>query len=56
MPALKLKPTEQDIVEARLVDGHYDRVLAEFQEKLDEATEALRRCYEAMRAENTLRS
>ena len=56
MAALKLKPTEQDVVEAKLADGHYDRVLAEFQEKLDDAMAALRRCHEAMRAENTLRS
>ncbi len=56
MAASKRKPDERDIVEARLEDGHYDRLLAEFQAKLDEATAALRRCHEAMRAENTLRS
>jgi hypothetical protein len=56
MANLKLKPIEQDLVHAKLEDGHYDRLLAEFQVKLDEATAALRRVHEAMRAENTLRS
>ena len=56
MAALKLKPTEHDVVEARLADGTYDRLLADFQEKIDEATAALRRVHEAMKAENTLRS
>ena len=56
MAASKRKPDERDTVEARLDDGHYDRLLAEFQVKLDEATTALRRCHAAMRAENTLRS
>lgn len=56
MASLKLKPTKQDIVEAKLADGSYDRLLADFQVKIDEATAALRRMHEAMRAENTLRS
>lgn len=56
MAGLKLKPTEQDLVEAKLADGAYDRLLADFQAKIDEATLALRRMHEAMRAENTLRS
>jgi hypothetical protein len=56
MASPKRKPQAQPTVEAKLVDGHYDRVLAEFQEKLDEAAAALRRCHAAMRAENTLRS
>ncbi len=56
MAALRLKPTAQDVVEARLADGSYDRLLADFQVKIDEATDALRRMHEAMRAENTLRS
>jgi hypothetical protein len=56
MAASKRKPTERKTVEAKLADGHYDRVLADFQVKLDEATAALRRCHAAMRAENTLRS
>ena len=49
--------TDDDIdVVTKLMDGHYDRLLAEFQAKLDDATTALRRCHAAMRAENTLRS
>jgi len=56
MAALKLKPTPQDVVAARLADGHYDRLLEDFQAKIDEATAALRRVHEAMKAENTLRS
>ena len=56
MATLKLKPIEQDIVQARLMDGHYDKILAEFQLKLDEATAALKQCHEAMRAARTLRS
>jgi hypothetical protein len=53
-----LKPAELDLaeVEAKLVDGHYDRLLEDFQRTLDEAAATLRRAYEAMRAENTLRS
>lgn len=42
--------------ESRLLDGHYDRLIADFEVKLDAATEALRRLHEAMKAENTLRS
>ena len=56
MAAAKRKPETRDDVEAKLLDGHYDRLLADFQEKLDAATEALRRVHEAMKAENTLRS
>jgi hypothetical protein len=56
MANLKLKPIQQDLVQARLMDGHYDKLLAEFQIKLDDATAALKRCHEAMRAANTLRS
>jgi hypothetical protein len=56
MAASKRKPVERETVESKLADGHYDRVLADFQVKLDEATAALRRCHAAMRAENTLRS
>jgi len=47
---------EEDPVVVRLENGHYDRELAEFRARLEEATEALRRMYEAMREENTLRS
>ena len=43
-------------VEARLMDGHYDRMLAEFEAQLEEAAATLRRAYAAMKAENTLRS
>lgn len=56
MAKLKLKPVEQDLVQAKLMDGHYDKLLEEFQTKLDDATAALKRCHEAMRAANTLRS
>ena len=47
---------EQDPVVVKLETGHYDRELAEFRARLDEATEALRRLHAAMRDENTLRS
>jgi hypothetical protein len=61
MPAAKRQPrpalpASLAEVEARLMDGHYDRLLVEFQEKLDAATAELRRAYAAMKAENTLRS
>ena len=41
---------------ARLMDGHYDRMLAEFEAQLEDAAATLRRAYAAMKAENTLRS
>ena len=56
MPAANPKPIDLAAVEARLMDGHYDRVLESFQDQIDEAAATLRRCLEAMRAENTLRS
>ncbi|WP_293453068.1 hypothetical protein [Phenylobacterium sp.] len=58
MPAARPKPAaiEEPSVEAKLLDGHYDRLLDDFQQTLDEAAATLRRAYEAMRAENTLRS
>ena len=56
MPAARRAVREEDPVVVRLENGHYDRELAEFRARLDEATEALRRMYEAMREENTLRS
>jgi hypothetical protein len=56
MPAAKRQTETRADVETKLLDGHYDRLLADFQDKLDAATEALRRVHEAMRAENTLRS
>lgn len=45
----------EDTVE-KLMDGHYDRMLADFEAQLEEAAAALRRAYAAMRAENTLHS
>jgi hypothetical protein len=61
MPVPRRKPTppavpQPDTVEAKLLDGHYDRLLDEFQQTLEEAAATLRRAYEAMKAENTLRS
>jgi hypothetical protein len=56
MAATKPKPIDAESVEAKLMDGHYDRVLADFEAQLAEAAAALRRAYEAMKAENTLRS
>jgi hypothetical protein len=56
MAAAKRKPYERDEVVTKLMDGHYDRMLEDFQVQIDDATAALRRAYEAMKAENTLRS
>jgi hypothetical protein len=56
MAASKRKPDEPVSVETKLADGHYDRLLADFQEQLARAAAELRRCHEAMRAENTPRS
>lgn len=56
MAAPKPKPRDADSVEARLMDGHYDRALADFEAQIEEAAAVLRRAYEAMKAENTLRS
>jgi len=47
---------EDDPVVVRLENGHYDRELAEFRAKIEEATDTLRRLHDAMREENTLRS
>ncbi len=52
----KLKPTDDADVVAKLMDGHYDRMLEQFEQQLEEAAAALRRCHAAMAAENTLRS
>jgi hypothetical protein len=52
----KRKPTDDADVVAKLMDGHYDRLLAAFEAQLEEASAALRRAHAAMRAENTLRS
>ena len=49
-------PPAHESVETKLMDGHYDRVLAEFEAQLEEAAATLRRAYAAMKAENTLRS
>ena len=57
MSAPKRKPDATDLlasVEEKLMNGHYDRLLEDFQAQLDAATAELRRCYAAMKAENTL--
>ena len=56
MGAAQRKPVELDQVEAKLLDGTYDRALEDFQAQIDEAAAVLRRVYAAMKAENTLRS
>ncbi|WP_337188246.1 hypothetical protein [Phenylobacterium sp.] len=45
-----------DPVVEKLMDGHYDRQLAAFEARLEEAAAMLRRAHAAMKAENTLRS
>ena len=55
MAATKPKSGEDPVVE-KLLDGTYDQQLADFEAQLAEAAAMLRRAYEAMRAENTLRS
>ena len=55
MAATKRKTDDDnDPVVTKLMDGHYDRLLEQFEDQLAEATAALRRCHAAMRAENTL--
>ena len=54
MAATRRKTTDETDVADKLLDGHYDRLLATFEQQLEEATAALRRCHAAMRAENTL--
>jgi hypothetical protein len=56
MPAPKPKPVDAMSVEEKLMDGYYDRMLADFEAQLEDAAATLRRAYEAMKAENTLRS
>jgi hypothetical protein len=56
MAATKQKTAAADQVVERLLDGTYDRKLAEFEAQIEEATAVLRRALEAMKAENTLRS
>lgn len=52
----KLKPAEVDPVIEKLENGEYERQLDLFHDVIDEAAATLRRAYEAMKAENTLRS
>ncbi|WP_293898324.1 hypothetical protein [Phenylobacterium sp.] len=55
MAATKRKVEEDPVVE-KLLDGTYDRQLAEFEANMTAAAAELRRAHAAMRAENTLRS
>ena len=52
----KKQAVTADETVAKLMDGRYDRQLAEFEAQLEEAAATLRRAYAAMKAENTLRS
>jgi hypothetical protein len=54
--AKKNEPDLLAAVERKLDDGTYDRALAELEAQIEQAAAALRRAYEAMKAENTLRS
>ena len=56
MASLKRSIDTPDAVLAKLEDGHYDRLLAEFETQIEAAAAVLRRALEAMKAENTLRS
>jgi hypothetical protein len=56
MAAAKRKIETRTDIEAKLLDGHYDRLLEDFQHKLEAAADALRRVHAAMKAENTLHS
>jgi hypothetical protein len=56
MATAKRKSETADPVVGKLMDGTYDQQLADFEAQLAEAAAMLRRAYEAMRAENTLRS
>jgi hypothetical protein len=56
MATTKQTAEPRDPVIERLEDGHYDRLLAEFDVQLQAAAAMLRRAHEAMKAENTLRS
>ncbi|WP_293357444.1 hypothetical protein [Phenylobacterium sp.] len=56
MAVPKLKTLERDPVIEKLENGEYERQLDLFQDVIDEATAVLRRAYDAMKAENTLRS
>lgn len=50
------KSEARDPVVAKLEDGDYDRMLAEFDAQLQAAAAILRQAHAAMKAENTLRS
>jgi hypothetical protein len=56
MAAPKLKRLERDPAIEKLENGEYERQLDLFQDVIDEAAATLRRAYEAMKAENILRS
>ena len=56
MAAAKKQTAPVEDTVAKLMDGHYDRMLADFEAQLEDAAATLRRAYEAMKAENTLRS
>ena len=52
----KVATAAADETVAKLMDGHYDRMLEDFEAQIEEAAATLRRAYAAMKAENTLRS
>lgn len=56
MASPKRKTELQDPVVVKLMDGDYDRAIADFEAQIEDAAATLRRAYEAMKAENTLRS
>ena len=56
MSAAKRNPDDKDPVVTKLMDGTYDQQIADFEAQIAEAAAMLRRAYEQMRAENTLRS
>lgn len=56
MASAKRATRKEDPVVVKLENGHYDRELAAFRAKLEEATDSLRRIHAQMREENTLRS
>lgn len=44
-----LGPANDDGVETRLLDGHYDELLCDFRQRMDTALKALREYEEAVR-------
>jgi hypothetical protein len=50
------KTKDRDPVIVKLMDGDYERAIADFEAQIEEAAATLRRAYAAMKAENTLRS